>query len=171
MKLLIADSDVEFARILYRGFRQDGYAVDVAMDGDQCNEYAFATGYDVCILDWQLSDNNAVDICRNIREMNNGTLVVITGPNRLGQIVAGFDYGADDYVKKPFFYSEISARVRALLRRHRNTRLPVMQFGPLRIDSVEKRIWLNNDILELTRKEYGILECLMHYPGEVISSE
>ncbi|MDI6694239.1 MAG: response regulator transcription factor [Anaerolineales bacterium] len=172
MKLLIIEDEADFANALARGLRRQGYAVDITTDGEQGLELAEVNEYDLLILDLNLPGMDGLDICRQLRSKQPRLLILmLTARSRLEDKVAGLDLGADDYLIKPFHFEELSARIRALLRRDLRVREPVLCAGDLKLDPASRIAWQGKRRLELTTKELAILEYLMRHPGEVISQE
>lgn len=172
MRLLIIEDERSLAQALARGLRRQGYAVDLAFDGQEGQELAEVNQYDLLILDLNLPGVDGLDVCRHLRrEQPELLILILTARDRLLDKVAGLDYGADDYLVKPFHFEELSARIRALLRRDLRVREPIRQVGDLKLDPAEQVVWQHNRRLDLTRKEYGILAYLMHRPGEIVSQE
>jgi len=169
---LIVEDELDLANALARGLRQQGYAVDIAADGEQGWELAEVNDYDLLILDLNLPGMDGLEVCRRLRSSRPRLLILmLTARGRLADRVRGLDLGADDYLVKPFHFEELAARVRALLRRDLRVREPLLQWGDLKLDPAARIAWQSNHRLELTRKELGILEYLMRHPGEVISQE
>lgn len=172
MKLLIIEDEIDFANALARGLRKQGYAVDLAADGEQGLELAEVNKYDLLILDLNLPSMDGLEICRRLRAAQPQLLLLIlTARSRLEDKVSGLDLGADDYLVKPFHFEELVARIRALMRRDLRVREPILRAGELKFDPASQIAWRGKRRLELTRKELAILEYLMHHPGEVISQE
>jgi DNA-binding response OmpR family regulator len=172
MRLLVVDDAPDIATLLLLAFHVDGYAVDTAASGEQALELAAINDYDVAILDLGLPDLDGLEVCRRLRAERPSLLIVIlTARADIEQRVAGLDAGADDYLTKPFHYEELCARVRALLRRDMRTREPLLQCGDLTLDPAARIAYQGDRRLDLTRKEFGILEYLMRRRGEVVSQE
>jgi len=172
MRLLIIEDEIDLAKALARGMRRQGYAVDVANDGEQGLYLAEVNGYDLLILDLNLPGMDGLEVCRRLRASKPELLILmLTARDQVGDKVVGLDLGADDYMIKPFHFQELAARVRALLRRDLRVREPVLQCGDLKLDPASCTAWKGKRRLELLRKEFGILEYLMHHPGEVVSQE
>jgi len=172
MRFLIVEDEKDVAQALANGFRNLGYAVDIAEDGEQGWYMASVNDYDLLLLDLNLPGIDGIEVCRRIKETNPGLLILmLTARDRLTDRIKGLDMGADDYLCKPFHFSEISAHVRALLRRDIRARETHLECGDLRLDPVERVAWKANHRLELTRKEFGLLEYLMRHPGEIITQE
>ncbi|WP_081752660.1 response regulator transcription factor [Kallotenue papyrolyticum] len=172
MRLLIIEDEQDLAQTLARGLRRYGYAVDLAFDGCHGWELAEINDYDLVILDLNLPGLDGMDICRRLRTSQPHVLILmLTARCGLNERIAGLDLGADDYVTKPFHFAELSARIRALLRRDLRVREPLLQHGDLKLDPASCIAWQRNRSLDLTRKEFALLEYLMRHPGEVVSQE
>lgn len=172
MKLLIVEDEKDVASAICRILSRNGYSVDLASNGKQALDMVEVNDYDLMILDLNLPDLDGLEICRCTRTSHSGLLILIlTARDKLEDIVKGLDAGADDYLTKPFQLAEIMARIRALLRRDMRCRNPLLTINGLCLDPAERVVWKVNRRLELTRKEFGILEYLMRHPGEVISQE
>ena len=173
MRLLIVEDEIDLANALARGFRQQGYAVDVATNGERGIFWADVNDYDLLILDLNLPDIDGLDVCRKLRIQKPDLLILIlTARDRLEDKVVGLDLGADDYLVKPFHFQELLARVRALLRRKGlGAHQPILKWEDLELDPVTHTAWQGKRKLNLTRKEFAILEYFMRHPGKVISQE
>src|SRR5215467_2354805 len=169
MRALIIEDDQKAARLLARGLREERFAVDTARSGNEGDEMASVTAYDVIVLDRLLPDKDGLVVCRGLRERGVGTpILMLSARGSLEDRVAGLNAGADDYLAKPFGFSELLARIRALLRRSELTRSVVLKVGDLALDPVSHRVSRGGITIELTRREYGILEALMRHPGEIV---
>ncbi len=172
MRLLVIEDELNMAQALARGLRQQGYAVDIAVDGNQGWELATIHDYDLLVLDLNLPGMDGLTICQQLRAAQSQTLVLmLTARDQPKDRVTGLDMGADDYLVKPFHFDEFLARIRALLRRDLRINEPILQNGALKLDPASNSVWLKNRPLQFTRKEFAILEYLMRHPGEVISQE
>ncbi len=170
MRILLVEDDQKAARLLARGFHEEGFVVDVAGSAEEADELAFVTDYEVLILDRMLPGKDGLAFCRSLRERGMQTpILMLTARDALEDRVAGLNTGADDYLTKPFAFEELLARVRALLRRSEVTRPPSLILGDLTLDPVTHRVARANRALDLTPTEHAILELLMRHPGEVIS--
>lgn len=172
MRLLLVEDEIDLLNALERGLRQEGYAVDVALTGTQAWELATVHDYDLLILDLNLPEIDGLEVCRRLRHDKPQLLILMltarAGPR---DRVKGLDLGADDYLIKPFYFDELKARIRALLRRDLRTREPVVVCGDLKLDPAARKAWQRQELLELTNKEFGILEYLMRRQGEVVTQE
>ena len=172
MKLLIVEDEKDVATALAHALTRNGYSIDIAINGSRAFEMLEVNEYDLMILDLNLPDFDGLDVCRITRGKWPALLILIlTARREIQDVVTGLDHGADDYLIKPFHIQEILARIRALLRRDLRCRDPLMSFKDLCLDPAEHAVWKNNRRVKLTRKEFGILEYLMRYPGEVVSQE
>ena len=170
MRILLVEDDEKAARLLARGFREEGFVVDVAGSAEQADQLAFVTDYEVLILDWMLPGKDGVALCRSLRERGLQTpILMLTAKDAIEDRVAGLNAGADDYLTKPFAFEELLARVRALLRRSELTRPALLTLADLTLDPLTHRVTRSNRALDLTPTEYAILALLMRYPGDVIS--
>jgi DNA-binding response OmpR family regulator len=172
MRLLVIEDEPDLAEGLARGLRHHGYAVDVAYDGIQGWDLANTNEYDLLILDLNLPEMDGLEVCRRVRANRAALLILmLTARSELDERVTGLDLGADDYLVKPFHFAELVARIRALLRRDMRTRTPLLQYKDLKLDPIARVVWQGNRRLELTGKEFSILEYLLRHLGEVVSQE
>jgi DNA-binding response OmpR family regulator len=170
MRLLLVEDDKKAARVLARGFGEEGFVVDVAHSGEVGDELAASNRYDVIVLDWLLPRKDGLAVCRELRSRGvRAPILMLTARDSLPDRVAGLDSGADDYVTKPFAFEELLARIRALLRRSELTRPPVLKVADLTLDPVTHRVTRGGAEISLTPKEYSILETLMRHAGEVVT--
>lgn len=174
MRILIVEDEEDLSRALAKGLRREGYAVDVAEDGLTGWELADTNEYDVILLDINLPELDGISLCQRIRRSthhNDVFILMLTARSHADEVEEGLDSGADDYLRKPFAFKELLARIRALLRRSSSVNSPVLQFEQLSLDPKTKEVRFDNALVSLTKKEFGLLEYLMLHPGEVISSE
>ncbi len=172
MRILIVEDELDLVNALARGLRRQGYAVDIAEDGERGWELGEIYDYDLLILDLNLPDMDGLEVCRRLRASRPDLLILmLTARDQLTDKVTGLDLGADDYLTKPFHFEELVARIRALLRRDMRVREPVLRVGELKLDPASRTVWVGRQRLDLTRKEFGVLEYLMRHPGEVVSQE
>src|SRR5262245_51107231 len=170
MRLLLVEDDKKAARVLSRGFIEEGFVVDVAHSGEVGAELAAATRYDLIVLDWLLPGKDGLAVCRDLRRQGVRTpILMLTARGSLPDRVSGLDSGADDYLTKPYAFEELLARVRALLRRSELVRPPMLKVADLVLDPLTRRVTRGAVEIALTPKEYAILETLMRHPGEVVS--
>jgi two-component system, OmpR family, response regulator len=166
----LVEDDRKAARVLARGFLEEGFVVDVAHSGDVGDELAATNRYDVIVLDWVLPRKDGLTVCRDLRGRGVLTpILMLTARDALLDRVSGLDSGADDYLTKPFAFEELLARIRALLRRSDLTRPPAMKVADLVLDPVTHRVTRSGAEIRLTPKEYAILETLMRHAGQVVT--
>lgn len=170
MRILVIDDDSPLTSYIRKGLESEHYAVDVALDGEQGALMATDLDYDLLILDLNLPKLDGISVLRNLRP-NKPELpvLVLTGRPRVEDRVHALDSGADDCINKPFSYSELSARVRALLRRGRPSVESILQVADLYLDRVERKVKRSGRNIELTSKEFSLLEYLMRNAGRRIT--
>ena len=155
---------------LTKGLREAGFAVDSTGDGEEGLWYAMGNEYDVIILDLMLPGMNGLEILKKVRSQGRKACVLIlTAKDTVQDRVTGLDLGADDYLVKPFAFEELLARVRALLRRAYQEKSPCIEIDDLRIDLAAQRVWRGPEEIELTAREYALLEYLAMRVGEMVS--
>ncbi|MBF0495017.1 MAG: response regulator transcription factor [Deltaproteobacteria bacterium] len=170
MRVLVVDDDEKLCDVVKRGLEEDSYAVDCVYDGDDGEYYAETTSYDLIILDIMMPKKNGIEVCRNLRRKNIKTpILMLTAKDTVEDRVKGLDTGADDYLIKPFAFGELTARVRALLRRESTSKSLELKVGDLVLNtSLREASWKQRPV-DLTTKEYAILEYLMRHPNAVIT--
>lgn len=170
MRVLVIEDFKPLRTAIERGLREDGYAVDATGDGQEGLWYARSNPYDVLILDLMLPRIDGLAILRTIRrEKQPVRVLILTAKDELEDRVKGLDAGADDYLVKPFAFSELLARVRALVRRHHEQADPILRIADLEIDTVSKRVRRDGQSVDLTAREYALLECLALRANQVVS--
>ena len=170
MKILVVEDDIPLASYLRKGLEAESYAVDVAHDGEQAEEMALSYEYDLIVLDLNLPKRDGLAVLAAVRgERVSIPVLILTGRSRVDERVSALDLGADDYLVKPFSFSELSARVRALLRRGRTPLETTLQVEDLRLDRLEHRVERGGKRIELTSKEFALLEYLMRNAGRRIT--
>jgi two-component system copper resistance phosphate regulon response regulator CusR len=170
MRILVVEDDAALAAYIRRGLNSEQYQVDVALDGEQGAQLASQQDFDLIILDLNLPKLDGISLLRNLRpDKPHLPVLVLTARARVEDRVLALDSGADDCVSKPFSYSELSARVRALLRREVRTMDSVLQVGDLKLDRVERRVHRAGRRIDLTTREYALLEYLMRNAGRQIT--
>jgi DNA-binding response OmpR family regulator len=170
MRILVIEDDAALASYIRKGLEAEHYAVDVALDGEQGALMASELDYDLLILDLNLPKMDGIAVLHNVRpEKPELPVLVLTARPRVEDRIHALDNGADDCVTKPFSYSELSARVRALMRRGRPTAESVLQVGDLKLDRVERKVQRGGRRIELTAKEFALLEYLMRNAGRRIT--
>lgn len=173
MRLLMIEDNRALADSVRRGLEKEGFAVDTAYYGKDGEEMAFVNHYDVILLDLNLPDKDGIDILKALRTDGNETPVIIaTARDRVDQRALGLDYGADDYVTKPYELLELRARIRAVIRRFHGRTDPVLSIGKLLVNPASRQAKWNGMELELAAKEFDVLEYLsVCYPAVVSSEE
>ena len=170
MRVLVVEDEVKMAGLIFRGLREEGLAADVATKGEDALWMAAATDYDVIVLDVMLPGLDGFETCRRLR--GDGIwapVLMLTARDSVEDRVAGLDGGADDYLTKPFSFAELLARLRALVRRGPLERPAVLAVGDLRLDPATRQVWRGETEIELSQKEFALLETFMRRPGEVLS--
>jgi two-component system OmpR family response regulator len=170
MRALVVEDEVKMAALIRRGLVEEGYAADVARTGDEALWMARATRYDAIVLDLMLPGRDGLEVCRELR--GNGVwspILMLTARDGVEDRVNGLDSGADDYLTKPFSFAELLARLRALARRGVHERPAVLQVGSLRLDPATRRAWRGDTEIELSTKEFALLETFMRRAGEVLT--
>jgi two-component system OmpR family response regulator len=166
----VVEDETRMAALLKRGLEEEGYAVDLAADGDEGLYQATENDYDVVLLDAMLPGMSGYDVCRHMRERRRWSpVLMLTARDGIADRVAGLDAGADDYLTKPFAFAELTARIRALLRRGSTERAPVLEVGDLTLDPAAHSVARAGQTVDLTAKEFALLELLMRHAGEVLS--
>ena len=170
MRILVVEDEPRMANVIARGLREQSYAVDVAPDGINGLYQASINDYDVIVLDVLLPHRDGYEVCRELRQRGNTTpVLMLTARATVDDRITGFDAGADDYLTKPFSFRELLARIRALLRRDSQLRPDVLEIADLVIDSASHRVVRANKEVQLTAKEYALLEYLARRRGELVS--
>jgi two-component system OmpR family response regulator len=169
-RLLLVEDDLKLARTLQRGLRREGYAVDLAGDGDEALAQATARDYDVVVLDVLLPGADGHQVCRMLRDRDPWVpVLMLTALGAVEDRIRGLDTGADDYLVKPFDFGELLARLRALIRRGPSERPAPIEVGALRADPATRVVSWSGHAAELTPREYQLLEFMMRRPGQVIT--
>ncbi len=170
MRILVVEDERRLCGIIKRGLLEEGYVVDVAYDGEEGEYMAGSAPYDLILLDIMLPKKNGVEICRDLRlKKVNTSIFMLTAKDTVEDRVKGLDAGADDYLVKPFAFNELLARIRALLRRTGLSKSPRLQVGDLVMDTLTREVWRGQRSIELTSKEYTILEYFVRHPNVVIT--
>jgi len=169
MKILVVEDDRKVAGFIEQGLREEGYAVDVAPDGEEATMLAHVNDYDVMLLDIVLPRKNGFQVAAELRrEGRKIPILMLTSRDAVEDVVRGLDSGADDYLAKPFRFDELLARIRALHRRGGAERVDVLRYGPLELDLLRHRLSVNQQPLELTPREFQLLEYFLLHPEEVV---
>jgi DNA-binding response OmpR family regulator len=170
MRVLVVEDSRRLAGIIKRGLIEEGYTVDSAYDGEEAEYMAGSTPFDLIILDIMLPKKDGLAVCRDLRAKNvNTPILILTAKDSVEDKVTGLDTGADDYLVKPFAFSELLARLRALLRREVLPKTQKYQVGDLTLDPQSREVWRNGGRVELTAKEYAIIEYFMRRPNAVVT--
>lgn len=170
MKILLIEDDQKAARLLARGLQEEDFAVDTVHSADEGEPMAAARGYDLIVLDWMLPGKDGITLCRELRARGILTpILMLTARDGLGDRIDGLNTGADDYLTKPFAFDELLARIRALLRRSSLARPALLTMADLTLDPQSHAVRRGGMTLDLTPKEYAILELLMRQSGSVVS--
>ena len=169
MRILLVEDEPDAARMLSKGLREQTYAVDVAGDGEAGAYQASVNDYDLIVLDVMLPRKDGFAVCREIRVARSCVpILMLTARDAVEDRIAGLDTGADDYLTKPFEFHELLARMRALLRRGQALRPEIIRVADLFIDTRARTVKRNNRQIEMTAKEYALIEYLAHRAGEVV---
>jgi two-component system OmpR family response regulator len=170
MRVLVVEDDLRMASLLKRGLEEEGHAVDVAGDGPNGLWMATEFPYGAIVLDIMLPGFDGFELCRRLREAGIWMpVLMLTARDEVGDRVRGLDVGADDYLVKPFSLLELAARLRAISRREDRPRPVVFSVGDLRLDPSSKRAWRDDTELQLSSKEFSLLELFLRHPGTVLT--
>ena len=169
MKLLIVEDDIPLARFLAKGLQEAGYATDVVHDGEQARTMSCDSDYDLVLLDWNLPKLDGLSVLQAIRDKKGCPVLILTGRTRLEDRVRVLDCGADDCLLKPFAFAELLARVRALLRRGASSVEMKLRVGDLELDRIRRTVARSGKRIDLTSKEFALLEYLMRNAGRGVS--
>jgi DNA-binding response OmpR family regulator len=170
MRILVVDDDRRLCAVVKRGLLEESYAVDVTYDGEEGEYLAEVNPYDLIILDIMMPVKDGIEVCQELRAKKvNTPILMLTAKDTVEDRVRGLDTGADDYLVKPFAFSELLARVRALLRREGISKAPELRVGDLVLNTLTRQIWRGKRPIELTTKEYVILEYFMRHPNVVVT--
>ena len=172
MRVLIVEDEQKLAQLLARGLREEGHAADVAAECEEALWMARAVPYDAIVLDVMLPGLDGFEVCRRLRGAEVWTpVLMLTARDAVDDRVRGLDAGADDYLVKPFSFDELLARLRALSRRAVTERPTVLEVDDLRLDPAAHRAWRGGDELDLSAKEFALLELFMRRAGAVLTRE
>jgi two-component system OmpR family response regulator len=170
MRVLIVEDEAKMAGLIKRGLTREGMAVDVVGEGEDALWRAQATEYDAIVLDVMLPGIDGFEVCQRLRDAGVWSpILMLTARDAVRDRVAGLDRGADDYLVKPFSYAELLARLRALTRRGPAEHPTELCVGDLRLDPSTRRVWRGDAEIELSAKEFAVLETFMRNPGAVLS--
>jgi len=171
-RILIVEDDEQIVQTVRRGLIYEGYTVDVAMDGPGALQKARDALPDLVILDLMLPGMDGIEVCRRLRAASDVPVLMLTARDGISDRVAGLDAGADDYLVKPFAFDELLARIRALFRRSQPSATPeVLRFADLTLDTGTRRAQRGERVIDLTAKEYELLELFMRHPRQVLTRD
>lgn len=172
MRILLVEDEIKLANATKRALELQKYVVDIAYDGEQGLDLASEEKYDLIILDVMLPNVTGLEICKQVRQKKiNTPILLLTAKGQVSDKVSGLDVGADDYMVKPFSFEELFARIRALLRRGTKLEDPILRVGNLTLDPITTKVTVNKTTLQLSSKEYSILEYLLRHKNSVVSRE
>lgn len=170
MRILVVEDEISIANFVRQGLTEAGHAVDLARTGREGLDYALAADYDVLVLDILLPEMDGLALMRELRRRGHKTpTLMLTARDTIDDRVAGLDAGADDYLVKPFAFPELLARVRALLRRPPLQTGTTLRVGDLEMDTARREVKRNDRLIELSPREYAVLEYLMRHPNQVLT--
>ena len=169
MRVLVVEDDRKVAGFIEMGLREEGYAVDIAKDGEEAIVLAHVNDYDAILLDLMLPKKNGLQVAAELRREGRTTpILMLTARDATEDVVRGLDAGADDYLPKPFKFDELLARLRALVRRGGATRVERITAGPLELDRLKHQAYAGGKLLELTPREFQLLEHFMMHKEDVV---
>jgi two-component system OmpR family response regulator len=172
MRILVVEDEQKIAQAVKKGLELKGFAVDTVYDGDSGLSHALDPDYDLIVLDRMLPGIDGVTICQKMRAASVSTpVLMLTARGTIGDRVEGLNSGADDYLVKPFSFDELTARVKALLRRPKEQVGTTLQVGDLSMDSVGYSVQRGSSDIKLSHKEFALLEYFMHHAGQVITKD
>src|SRR3990172_9600914 len=172
MRILVVEDEHKIANSIKKGLEQETYAVDIAYDGERGFDLASSEDYDVIILDLMLPGLDGVTICKNLRKENNHSpILILTAKGEIDDKVMGLNSGADDYLAKPFAFSELLARIKALTRRPKRSLDTKLKVSDLTLNSLTYEVKRGNNNIELSKTEYALLEYLIRHKGKVLTKD
>src|SRR5512138_1846032 len=170
MRILVVEDEKKVSSFIKRGQEEEKFEVDVAADGEEGLKLALEKAYDLLVLDWMLPKPDGLSLLKELRDRRVSTpVLMLTAKDTVEDIVAGLESGSDDYLTKPFAFAELLARVKALIRRSEMDRGAELRFGDLRLDPVTHKVWRGDKEIDLTAKEYALLEYFMRNPNQVLT--
>jgi two-component system response regulator MprA len=170
-RILVIEDEIKITDFLRRGLSFEGYEVDIAHDGEAGLAKALDDPPDLVVLDIMLPGLNGLEVCRQLRAESGVPILMLTAKDAVPDRVAGLDSGADDYLVKPFAFDELLARIRALLRRRQPAEQQVLRFADLTLNQATRRVMRGERQIELTAKEYDVLELFMRHPRQVLTRD
>lgn len=170
MRVLVIEDDPAVAHFLVKGFKEEGWEIQEAANGSEGLSLATGAPFDVIVLDLLLPGLHGLEVLKRVREEGIGCpVVILTALDQKEDVVKGLDLGADDYLVKPFFFTELMARVRAILRRSQSPLPAMLKVGDLILDPARRRVERCGKRIELTAKEFSLLEYFMRHPGQILT--
>jgi len=170
MRILLAEDEIKIANFIARGLKEEDYIVDVAPDGEKASFLAEINPYDLIVLDIMLPHKDGITICRELRKKKiNTPILMLTAKDRVRDKVLGLNSGADDYLAKPFDFEELSARIAALLRRNRDNKSGILKLDDLELDQLRHKVKRAGKEIQLSSKEFALLEYLMLNANHVVT--
>src|SRR3972149_9852755 len=170
MRVLLVEDEHRLSDVIKKGLEENGFAVDAAFDGEEGLFLAQSEDYDLIILDIMLPKMDGLEVCRRLRNRNlNIPILLLTAKSQVEDKVAGLDSGADDYLTKPFAFLELRSRIQALLRRSRQEASPLLTLSNLQLDPIKHKVTRAGKPIELTPKEFAVLEFLLRHKDEVVT--
>jgi DNA-binding response OmpR family regulator len=171
-RILIVEDEERIASFVRKGLEASGFTTTVVGTGAEAVDYAVTGGFDMMLLDLGLPDTDGFDVLRRVRSLGvDIPVVILTARDGVRDTVTGLEIGADDYVTKPFRFEELLARVRLRMRNERPADLTVLRAGGLALDLRTRRVAVNGDAVDLTAREFGLMELLMRHPGQVLTRQ
>jgi two-component system, OmpR family, copper resistance phosphate regulon response regulator CusR len=172
MRILLVEDDVKIADAIYRGLTEQHYSVDLAKDGEEGDYLAKTNDYDLLILDILLPKMDGWEVCRSIRSDKITTpILMLTALDSVDDKIRGLDYGADDYLTKPFNFGELLARIRSLVRRQSDEKTSIIEVANLKINTATREVSRDDKQINLSAKEFAMLEYFVHYKNKVLTRE
>ncbi|MDO4814041.1 MAG: response regulator transcription factor [Gemella sp.] len=172
MKILLVEDELDLNNIIVRYLKKNNFSVDSAFNGEEALDFIALSDYDLIITDIMMPVMDGITFLKKLREEKNSTpVIMLTAKDSLDDKISGLDYGADDYVVKPFEFEELVARIRALIRRSYGSSSSELKLGDLVLDTAKKSVTRSGKNIDLTGKEYELLEYLLHNQGKVLSRD
>jgi DNA-binding response OmpR family regulator len=169
MEILLVEDEKKVANFIKRGLEEEHYKVQTAADGEVGLSLALEKAFDLIVLDWMLPKKDGLSLLRDLRRTKKTPVLMLTGKDSIEDIVAGLDSGSDCYLTKPFAFAELLSRIKALLRKSEQEKGAEIRFADLRLDPVTHKVWRKDREIELTAKEYQLLQYFMRNPNQVVT--
>ena len=170
MRVLLVEDELKLAHVIEKGLTDESFAVEIVRDGEQALARAQQTAYDLIILDLMLPGIGGLAVCREIRARGQHTpILILSARGQVEDRVKGLESGADDYLTKPFAFTELNARIRALIRRRQPGELLLLRVGDLTLDPISRMVKRGDRRIDLSQKEYALLDYLMRHAGQVVT--